>query len=163
MNDDLEIRWMQLRDVKEVLKLEDLCQGDPLLDQELLDSFADDTFSFRVAATKSFRSKIIGMLCCANDDNYVEIMRLSVHPGYRRQAVGTSLILSLQSRGSWGQFKEVRAVVREHDVRSQLFLKSCGLQWVETGYDWYSHPIEDAYTFETVKAQELANGRADRG
>lgn len=70
----------------------------------------------------------IGYSWDANWNQFVH--RLAVRPGYRRQRVGRWLLDCMVHSGPW----TTRCEVPERDLRSQIFLRSCGFICNETLY-----------------------------
>jgi len=76
-------------------------------------------------------NRMVGFILYRLASTDVAIRRLAVDYHYRKQGVGTSLV-SAAAELSRGRRQWISTTVDEHDLRSQLFLRSQGFKWTST-------------------------------
>lgn len=74
-------------------------------------------------------------------------MNFAVHPGHRRQGIGSQMIDKLASKLSQDRRNEVTLAVRESNLAAQLFFKANGFLASGVIHGHYGDSDEDAYCF----------------
>lgn len=73
-------------------------------------------------------SKIVGVIIGTVDNNKAYYYRLAVHPDYRRQGIGRSLIRTLDQRFQNRKVKKIMIALDPHNVHLRSFFESLGYQ-----------------------------------
>lgn len=74
------------------------------------------------------------------------IIRIGVHPRYRKQGIGTELLADVATKLTKDR-NLIVAEVRESNLPLQLFLKKNGYRAVEVMRNYYTDTGEDAFVF----------------
>jgi [ribosomal protein S18]-alanine N-acetyltransferase len=140
----VEIRsWMLRADFPDVLEIERHCQARPW-DRQALDLMLRHDGLITYVAEHGPR--VVGYLladrCCSS----FELIRLGVHPEFRRRAVGRQLMARLAAHLS-ARRTRLAATVPERDLAMQLFLKACGFRCALTFHGYDATTGEDGYRF----------------
>jgi len=111
-------------------------------DQE--DLYSDTEFLFLMEDTyhdlliAECDKRLVGYLAYELKANYDRVLAVVIAPSFRKLGIGKH-ILALLSR------RKTLAMVREHDVNSQLFLRSCNFKWAKTHQNAFECPADNAY------------------
>jgi [ribosomal protein S18]-alanine N-acetyltransferase len=140
----VEIRsWMLRADFPDVLEIERHGLSRPW-DRQALDLMLRHDGLITYVAEHGPR--VVGFLladrCCSS----FELIRLGVHPEFRRRAVGSHLMARLAAHLTARRWR-LAATVPERALAAQLFLRACGFRCALTyrGYD--AETGEDGYRF----------------
>ena len=132
--DDYSTRWMTHGDTLEVLGIESTLAVPAWTREDFEDVFEDDGVFGRVAVRLS-DNRVVGYVVMQNHRRRVEIIRLVVAKPFRRQGVGTLLMMDIAMRLSNDRRPYLRVDVPEECLDMQLFLRHHGIRCVETVED----------------------------
>jgi ribosomal-protein-alanine N-acetyltransferase len=88
---------------------------------------------------------VVGYFAYRMRQRSVEVLRLAVHPAYRREGVGSALVAKLCGRLSHHRRPRLEVLCRETDAGTIAFLKDRGFQ--ATGVDRGAFGEDDGYRF----------------
>lgn len=72
------------------------------------------------------------------------ILKIAVHPDWRRHGVGATMIHKIKRKLNQSR-KAIVKIVRESNTAGQLFLRGLGFAAVDTERHWHNDTQEDAY------------------
>lgn len=116
-----------------------------------------------IAMVAEYGGKVLGFMVYELHKTRIELLRLAVRPGFRREGVGRQIVAKLV--GKLGVRRDLIALhVRESCLDAQLFLRDCGFRAVDVVRGCYADTGEDAYRFVyRVAAEEPAVARECEG
>ncbi len=76
------------------------------------------------------------------------ILRIAVHPDWRRRCIGVQMIAKVAERVTLTGRKRVAIAVRERNLDGQLFLKALGFKATLVRRGHYADTGEDAFMFD---------------
>jgi ribosomal-protein-alanine N-acetyltransferase len=138
------IRWMIRNDMPEVLEIENNTFDFPWAEEDFIRALRQRNCIGKVALDGD---KIVGYMIYELHRRKLYLANLSVHPTYKRCAVGSQLIDNLISKLSIGRRERIMTEVRETNVTAQLFFRTMGFECVSTFKSHYQPTTEDAYGF----------------
>jgi len=142
---DLHCRYMIRRDLKEVVAIDKLVYRERY--------WSDYTF-INYLKMKNGVGKVIeqdgcivGYALYRYHKKFLGVLRIVVHPQYRRNKVATHLIDDIKSRL---KDRELIMSVRESNLEGQLFLRSLGFKAIKIHKDFYTSygVVEDGYIMQ---------------
>lgn len=88
------------------------------------------------------------------------LMRAAVHPDQRRHGVGRQLVEECKRVAVARECISLRALLEEHEVEAQIFLRECGLRYIMTTVMEGDavHPDETCYVLQ-YNPREFVCGR----
>ena len=93
--------------------------------------------------------EIIGYFCFRKDSGQIEILNIALDPNFRRQGIGSNLLVALKrSVDMFGGKEKIVACVRESNLTAQLWLRHNGFLATKIEKQSYSETYEDSYLFE---------------
>lgn len=123
----LHIRWMTPKDVDDVLQIE----YNSFEDHWVADDFKKHLAKKPCISMLAYRGnaygyQTVGYFVYHMSKTGFELLKIAVHPDFRRQGVGRQMIEKLISKlaGSYRVHAEV--TVRDRDVASQMFFRKMG-------------------------------------
>lgn len=125
-----------------VADLERLCFSTPW-SEGALSFYLTDGVAF-VALDASGRVLGYGGMLPSSDES--EILNLAVHPGARRQGVGSAILDALLAECDRRNFRQVALEVRVSNAGAIALYRSRGFETVGIRRRFYTAPVEDAYT-----------------
>ena len=104
----------------------------------------------RIALVAECRDKISGFIVARRIDKEWELENVAVRPASRRQGLGRALVEHLLKLAREASAARIFLEVRESNQAARRLYSQLG--FLETGRrpDYYSHPVEDAITYEIV-------------
>jgi [ribosomal protein S18]-alanine N-acetyltransferase len=151
-NQACHIRWMIRRDLPFVLNIENASFEFPWTEDEFI---------------RCLRQRdCIGMVAERNEEVagfMIYILSFAVHPDYRRQGIGRSMIDKLVSKLAYQRRNRIVLEVRETNLDAQLFFRQLGFRATSVLRSFYEDTPEDAFLMQYRVALETAasdEGRA---
>ncbi len=141
----LHIRWMIRRDMPEVLDIEGKSFSMPWTDEDFLRALRQRNVIGMVAEIGDF---VKGFMVYSLHRKGLEILNFAVEPETRGRKIGHEMVEKLKGKLSAQQRNWLRVVVRESDLRAQIFWRSQGFSAVQVSRDYFEDTGEDAYLFE---------------
>jgi ribosomal-protein-alanine N-acetyltransferase len=135
-------------DIDEVMEIERQSFDHPWSRCQLLDKIAEDE-AIAVVVEAINIDKVIGYMIYESQNEYIQLSAIAVHPYYRLQGVGSSLLFKLTNDLiSLYRRKNLTALVRETNLGAQLFFAANKWKAVKIikGYNEDNKP-EDVYQF----------------
>jgi ribosomal-protein-alanine N-acetyltransferase len=147
------IRWFIKRDMPEVLEIEQSLGEQAWCEEDILHHLRQrDT----IGMVYDLGDRLLGYMLYRLAKHSIELVRLVIHPGYRKVGVGANLIQRLVSKLSRHKRTFLGVNVSEQDLAAQLFLKACGLLAVRV------IPTEDGAVYRFVyMLPQLLDGDAE--
>ena len=137
----MTILEMKSEHVPQVAELEKLCFADPW-SQMSIESELRNLWSYWLVAVQD--DQVVGYIGSQSSIDETDVMNIAVHPQWRRQGIGESLINrlvdDLKNRGSHALMLEVRA---SNEPAIGLYEK-LGFTQVGCRKNYYRNPKEDA-------------------
>ena len=122
----IHIRWMIRRDIPEVLEIERLGAADPW-DEDAIVALLRQRNVIGMVAEDTMSDHILGHMIYELHRTRIELVRLVVHPAYRRRGVGTMMVGRLKAKMSQNRRTSWCCLVSETQLDVQLFLRASGL------------------------------------
>jgi [ribosomal protein S18]-alanine N-acetyltransferase len=142
-------RWIAERDFEEVLWID-------LLSHEYAWTADDFRENLRqrncIGMVAEFERQVVGFYVYETYAESYKLLRLAVHPDFRRLGVGRKMLQKMESKIRDGQRNQLTIELRESLLPAQFFLRSCGFKAVNVLRNHYDNPCEDAYVF--IKRRE---------
>jgi [ribosomal protein S18]-alanine N-acetyltransferase len=104
----------------------------------------------RIGLVAESGGQILGLIVARCIDKEWELENVAVRPSARRRGLGRALVERLLQLAREGSAARIFLEVRESNTPARRLYSQLG--FLETGRrsDYYSHPIEDAITYEIV-------------
>ncbi|RMF93036.1 MAG: ribosomal-protein-alanine N-acetyltransferase [Planctomycetota bacterium] len=136
------VRWMSLRDLPDVLPIEEASFEFPWT----YDEFKAMLFSRNVVGmVAEFENEIVGYMLYELHRSQIRLLNFAVAPGWRRRGVGTQMILKLVGKLSAQRRTRIVLEVRETNLPAQLFFREMGFRATALLRNHYADTPEDAY------------------
>lgn len=146
---DVQIRWLIRRAMPEVLRIEQESFEFPWTEEDFLCCLRQRNCIGMVAERDH---QIVGFMIYELHKSRLNILNFCVAPEFRRQGVGTQMIVRLIDKLSQQRRKEILLKVRESNLDAQMFFRSLGFIATAVLRDHYDDIGEDAismrYTLE---------------
>lgn len=144
----INIRWLLKRDIESLVNMEAETFEYPWTYEEYVFKLRSRNTIGMVA---EFKEKIVGTIIYQIHKRRIIIDNIFVDKWCVRNGIGTKLINYLKNKLSDDRRNAISITVREKNLDTQLFLKSCGFVCAAILYDSYDNTDEDAYLFEYHK------------
>ena len=150
------IRWMINRDLAQVLEIERLSSLRPMNEHDFRALLRQRNVVARVV---EYGTSVAGYFVYAKQKSELEILLLAVHPGRRRQGIGTSMIQWLKDKFTMcdevfgPKVAPAYLAVNERQLPAQLFLRKQGFTAtrVEQSFEW----TDALYHFEYLAQRRV--------
>ncbi|MEW4526402.1 MAG: ribosomal protein S18-alanine N-acetyltransferase [Maioricimonas sp. JB045] len=139
---DVQIRWLIRRDMPDVLRIEQSSFDFPWTEEDFLCSLRQRNCIGMVA---EFDHQIVGFMIYELHKSRLNIQNFAVDPEFRRQGVGTQMILRLIDKLSQQRRNEILLEVRERNLDAQVFFRSQAFRAISVIRRHYDDTEEDAY------------------
>lgn len=142
------IRWLIKRDLQDVLAIE-AASFRPSWDEAEFRRLLRARNMMGLVATDA-RNTPIGFVLYQLRQYQIRIVRLAVHPAYRRIGIGTDMVERLKDKLTNQRRDHMRVDVPESDLGAQLFLRACGFRAVRVERCAAladPNELQDAYVF----------------
>ena len=143
-----EMRWLIDSQVSEAVYIDECCFPDPL---------EPEHFEFqrgRARMCVMCDGQMLGFFITDYDPHLITILRLAVHPRFRRRGIGTMMIRRIRQKLS-----RVRpllfVILRESNLDGQLFYRSMGFEWIRTLEQNWEDTGEDGYVMRSYYESEV--------
>lgn len=133
-------RYMIKRDYEEILEIEAESFDEPWGSAELASILKDKDNSV-IGITCEYQEKVIGYYIYRAVKTKMDIIRFAVHPDYRRQGVGESIMSNIKNKLQYMKFKYASATIDEYNLEAQLFFRALGFKYIKT----FSEGGRDSY------------------
>lgn len=142
MKQDIQIRWLIRRDMREVLEIERQCFAHPWGDEEFLCCLRQrNCIGMAVEAGHD----VIGFMIYELHKSRLHVLKLAVHPGHQRSGVGVAMVQRLVDKLSQQRRNEIVIEVRESNLDGQLFFRAHGFRAMSILPVYFEDTGEDAY------------------
>lgn len=142
------IRWMIRRDMPEVLEIENRSFLDAWDEEEFIRHLRQKNCIGMVAERDE---RVVGYMIYDLHRRRLELLKLAVHPAFRRQRVGAQLVRKLIGKLSPQRRTELVAMVDDRLTGAHLFFRAAGMVATTVVRDWIDtvdNDVRDAYRFE---------------
>lgn len=141
----VHVRWMINRDMPEVLYIEE---------QSFEHKMGKDDFlrclnqSNCIGTVAELDDKVVGFIIYEFHNTNLHILDFVVHPDYRRKGVGRQMVEKLISKLSNECRTNITLVIRERNLKAQLFFKNQGFLAVYILPCFYENNGEDGFLMQ---------------
>jgi len=146
----MEIRWMIRRDYQEVADIESKCFFNPIsLEKIALLLKGRMTIGLVAILSDQVTGKefVAGYIIYDLKKDHIKIRRFVVHPNCRRIGIGREILGRMIEKLNPNRF-EIKIVLRETNLKAQLFLRSQNFKVVQIIKEKYNDNLEDAYVMK---------------
>jgi [ribosomal protein S18]-alanine N-acetyltransferase len=119
------VRWMITNDIPSVLAIEQASLEHPWPEEAIVANLRRRNCIGMVA---EHRGRVVGFTIYALHSDYIDVLKLVVHPGSRRQGIGRALITAIKDKLSAERRKTLEINVPETSLGAALFLRALGLK-----------------------------------
>lgn len=140
-----ELRWMERRDLPAALDIEDASWEFPL-DEDAFCRRLRPKNTFGIVA--EYGDAVVGFLVFTKHSHTLEILDLAVHRNFRRAGIATQLVQNVIDRVSLQGLVGISVMMRETNLRGQLFMRSTGFLADKVLRNFYHDTGEDAYPMD---------------
>ncbi|HAV43482.1 TPA: ribosomal-protein-alanine N-acetyltransferase [bacterium] len=138
----LIIRPLKKGDIKEVAAIEEASFSDPWQDSTFYNElYHGDISKFLIAQMDKRVVGYIGMWFIGDE---AHIVNIAVHPNYRRQGIGTKLVMALFDEIRKKGIERITLEVRASNIIAQQFYKKFDFQEIAIQEKYYRDTHEDA-------------------
>lgn len=144
---EYNFRWMKKEDFDSILDIENLKQPNPWSEFSLNKIYKRKSVvsSVVTVSDSDVKDLVVGYLFYSQKKHHFQIRRMEVNEGYSFEEVGEILLNNLLKRLNKSKRLLVRFVVRESDLKMQLFLSKQGFFAVKVIKDKFKNKQEDGY------------------
>jgi ribosomal-protein-alanine N-acetyltransferase len=152
----VHIRWMIQRDHSAVAKIEKASFEYPWSEKDFVLARRPKD---RIGFVAEHSEIVVGYMIVEVQPRCVRLINMAVHPGYRRQKVGSQLIDHIGKKYLDQRHSRchVELEIRETNLGGQLFFKNKGFRAVATINGLYQETKEDAYLMKLGKFASVKN------
>lgn len=137
-------RWLIRCDLYDVVAIDNASFDFPWSEEDFLRRLRRRNVIGMVAEVGD---EVVGHFVYAMDGQILQLLRLAVHPSWRRDGVGRQMMGRLQAKLTAHRRPILSAFVRETNLGAQLFFRACGLRADAILPAHFSDTGEDAYLF----------------
>ena len=127
--------------VSQVARLEALCFSDPWSESSVASELENELSLWLVALEGDTLAGYVGSQTVMGE---TDMMNVAVHPDFRRQGVGKSLILALVEELKARDSHSLTLEVRASNAPAQALYEKLGFSQVGLRKNYYRNPKEDA-------------------
>lgn len=136
------VRWMILRDLPEVMAIEETSFEFPWTHDEFVETLRQRNCIGMVAERDD---EIVGYMVYEMNRSRIRLLNFAVAPSWRRCGVGSQMVAKLVGKLSAQRRNRITLEVRETNLPAQLFFRAQGFRAVSLLRDFYHDTPEDAY------------------
>lgn len=140
----VHIRWMQSRDMDDVLAIEEQSF-------EFMWNMEDFLRALRqrncIGMVAEHGERIVGFMVYELEKNKLELMNLAVHPQWRRLGVGGQMVAKLIGKLGSHRRNRITVNLRETNTPAQLFFHQQGFLALRVLRNHFLDSSEDAFRF----------------
>ena len=140
----LDIQWMIRRNLQDVLEIERDCFEHAWSEEDFLCTLSQRN-AIGMVAIDTRRDIIHGFVVYQLEGRRLTILNIAVSPESQRQGVGTQIIQRLKDKLDHQRREMIDALVRETNLRAQVFLRSMGFRAISVVRGHYDDTDESAY------------------
>lgn len=141
----VHIRWMLLRDISDVIRIEKECFEFPWSEEDFLRCLRQRNCIGMVA---EHAGRVVGFMIYELPKNRLHLLNMATESAYRRQGIGTQMLAKLKTKLVNQRRTKLTLEVRETNLKAQLFFKANGLRATSILRDFYEDMHEDAYQMQ---------------
>ena len=151
---DVQIRWLIRRDMPEVLRIEQQSFEFAWTEEDFLCCLRQRNCIGMVAERDH---EIVGFMIYELHKSRLNILNFAVAEEYRRNGIGSQMVMRLVDKLSQQRRKEILLEVRERNLDAQMFFKQQSFRAVRVLRSHYDDTCEDAYImqFRLDRAPEM--------
>jgi len=143
------LRWSNRGDCDAMLLIDQASFPQPWTAGDFLDVVKDPKLTSMVAEFGPYHpGTVAGYVVFEPLKSSMAILRLAVHPDWRRRCIGVQLVSKVAERVVSTGRKRISLGLRERNLDGQLFLKACGFRATLVRRGHYRDTGEDAFMFE---------------
>jgi ribosomal-protein-alanine N-acetyltransferase len=136
------IRWMIRKDLSFVLNIEESSFEFPWTEDEFIHCLRQRA---NIGMVAEIGEDVVGYMIYGLHKNRIDLLTLAVHPSFRKQGIGRSMIEKLISKLEYQRRNRITTEVRETNLAAQLFLRQMGFRATDIRRNAYDNTPEDAY------------------
>ena len=140
----IHVRWMDRRDLPDVLRIENTVFTFPWSEQDFIRCLKRDR---SIAMAADLDGKVAGYMLYDIYKSRIHILDFAVDPIYQRVGVGKAMVEKLKSKLHADRRRRIHCEVRETNLDAQLFFKAMGFRATGLLHDFYEQTTEDAILF----------------
>jgi ribosomal-protein-alanine N-acetyltransferase len=152
---DVSVTSFRIRDLPQVLDIENLCFAEEAYPEELLRELAGKPSAVFLVARSEDR--ILGYAVAVLRGRSAELISIAVHPGYRRGGVGQALLDAVLRRLRRAGAASCRLAVRTSNSAAIAFYEKNGFRRLKLLRRYYA---DDGDAFLMRKSLRPARGRS---
>ena len=137
----MRIEKMTREHVSQVARLEEICFSDPWSEKSVASELENELSLWLVALEGDTLAGYVGSQTVLGE---TDMMNVAVHPDFRRQGVGESLILSLVEELKALDSHSLTLEVRASNAPARSLYEKLGFSQVGLRKNYYRNPREDA-------------------
>ena len=137
----MRIEKMTREHVPQVARLEEICFSDPWSEKSVASELENELSLWLVALEGDTLAGYVGSQTVLGE---TDMMNVAVHPDFRRQGVGESLILSLVEELKALDSHSLTLEVRASNAPARSLYEKLGFSQVGLRKNYYRNPREDA-------------------
>lgn len=141
---NLHIRWMIGRDREQVFAIERASFDFAWTEDDFLRCLQQRNCIGMVAEAGD---RVVGYMVYALEPESLTVLNFAVHPAYRRQDIGTRMVLKLVGKLSSHRRTHITLHCRETNLAAQMFWRACEFRAVGVANGYYLDSGDDAYLF----------------
>lgn len=159
MSTSIELRPATAEDLEAIERLETVSFGTPWARDAYLQELERDVAYVEVSIDPA-ESLVIGMACTWYVEDEAHVMRIAIHPAYRRRGVGRRLLQSALQRAAQVGCVRTTLEVASQNLEAIALYRSAGFEVVGIRHRYYSSPPDDALV---MQVRTPSFGRGPRG
>ena len=150
----VNIRWMLLRDIPEVIRIEKESFEYPWSEDEFFRCLRQRNCIGMVA---EHEGQVVGFMIYELPKTKIRLLSMATATAFRRQGVGAMMLAKLKSKLSGSQRRtRITIEVRETNLPAQLFFRATGFRATAILKNFYEEMQEDAYQMQYRQTADTA-------
>ena len=141
----VNIRWMMLRDIPEVIRIEKESFEYPWSEDDFFHCLRQRNCIGMVA---EHEGRVVGFMIYELPKTKIRLLSMATATTFRRQGVGTMMLAKLKSKLSGQRRTRITIEVRETNLPAQLFFRATGFRATSILKNFYATMQEDAYQMQ---------------
>ena len=155
----VHIRWMIRRDMAEVLQAERQSFEFAWTEDDFLQCLRQRNCIGMVAEAND---RIVGFMIYELHKNRLHVLNFAVAPGYRRQGIGSQMIVKLIGKLASHRRSKISLAVRERNLAAQVFFRRQDFLATRVLRNYYEDSGEDAFQMELQLGDEEQGWQVNR-
>lgn len=137
----IKIRFMEQKDIEQVVKIEQECFSVPWSQKSFEDALLYDTYQFLVAEDENQLLGYIGIIITGTE---ADITNVAVYSQYRKKGIGQRLVSAALEQVQKQQVEVIFLEVRKSNEKAIRLYKKFQFYPISVRKNYYQSPIEDA-------------------